>query len=340
MDAPSSAEAYGSYKELVNDASVDIIYVATPHSHHYQHTRLALSAGKHVLVEKPITVNAEQAAILFAIAKEKGLFLMEAVWTRFFPLTLSIQNFIRSGRLGVVKRVYADLSFWNDVEAEFGTEHRMVNLDLAGGALLDLGVYSLTWVFLILYHLQREGEKKKPSVKGSMSLYTPTGCDEMTSVMLDFSGAGVGVAEERDSENGDAHAIALTSIRVSNDPNPSHPSAHPLRIQGTLGDITVAAPIYRPLSYTLVPASNSTRGKPADFEYEVKEHDVPVGHGMFWEADECARCICDGKVQSAVMGWEESEAVMQVMDEVRRQGGLTYPAGIESTEYPLEGFGL
>jgi predicted dehydrogenase len=135
--APPTAKAYGSYASLVADPNIDIIYVATPHSHHYQHVRLCLEAGKHVLCEKAFTVNAQQAQILVDLAKKKGLFLMEAVWTRYFPISAEIREVVRSGRIGEVKRVFADLSFWNDVEKTFGTEHRMVNLDLAGGALLD-----------------------------------------------------------------------------------------------------------------------------------------------------------------------------------------------------------
>lgn len=121
----------------MSDPDVDIIYIATPHSHHYQNARLCLDAGKHVLCEKPFTVNSEQTEILISIAEEKKLFLMEAVWTRFFPVAREIREFVKAGKLGEVKRVFADLSFWNDVEKEFGREHRMVNLDLAGGALLD-----------------------------------------------------------------------------------------------------------------------------------------------------------------------------------------------------------
>jgi predicted dehydrogenase len=345
VGASPAAKAYGTYVELVQDPDVDIIYVATPHSHHYQHTRLALESGKHVLVEKPITVNVSQAQVLCTLAEEKNLFLMEAVWTRFFPLTRSIQDFIRSGRLGTVKRVYADLSFWNDVETEFGTEHRMVNMQLAGGALLDLGIYSLTWVFLILYHLQQYSKEGKmtlpPGVNAALSKYGGTGCDEMTSIVLDFPGAHVGsVSSDAKEGNGDAHAIALTNIRVSNSPNDAHPSVDPIRIQGTLADITVSAPSYRPTSYTLIPAQNPNRGKLADFEFETKQFDIPAGHGMFWEADECARCIRDGKLESDIMSWEESLGVMKVMDEVRLQGGLDYPENIESCEYPLDGFSL
>jgi predicted dehydrogenase len=341
VGAPQEAVAHGSYSALVHDPNVDIVYIATPHSHHYQHTRLALEAGKHVLVEKPITINASQARVLYSLAKDRNLFLMEAVWTRFFPLTRSIQEVIASGRLGTIKRVSSDLSFWNDVEAEFGSEHRMVNTSLGGGALLDLGVYSLTWVFLVLWHLQRDGERVRPGVKGWVSKYEATGCDEMTSVVLDFRGAGVGSAsKEEGRDNGDAHALALTSLRVSYQPSPAVPEPS-VRIQGTRGDILVHGISPRPLSYTLVPAQNEKRGKLADFEVETKAFEIPGGgHGMFWEADECARCVRDGKLESEVMGWEESVGVMEVMDEVRRQGGVVYGAGLESEEYPLEGFGI
>jgi hypothetical protein len=111
--------------------------VATPHSHHYQNVRLCLDAGKHVLCEKAFTVNAEQTKILVQIAKEKGLFLMEAVWTRYFPLCQELRKMVQEQKIGKVHRVFADLSFGDPLEEKFGTQHRMVNIDLAGGALLD-----------------------------------------------------------------------------------------------------------------------------------------------------------------------------------------------------------
>ncbi|PSN68131.1 NAD(P)-binding protein [Corynespora cassiicola Philippines] len=326
INAPPTAKAHGSYAALAADPDVDIVYVATPHSHHYQNVRLCLEAGKHVLCEKAFTVNAEQARVLTGIAEERGLFLMEAVWTRFFPLAREVREFVAGGGLGEVKRVWADLSFWNDVEGEFGVEHRMVNMDLAGGALLDLGIYSLTWVFQILYHILPEEKRLPPKVSSSITKYEATGCDEMTSVLLSFPGTG-------------AHGFATTSIRVSHSPNPDHPSQDPIRIQGTHGELTIASPPYRPLSYTLIPAFNDKRGKPGGFEYKTVTHEIPGGgHGMFWEADECARCIRDGKLQSEKMSWKESEVIMDVMDEVRRQGDLKYPEKLESVEYPLDGF--
>lgn len=134
---PSSAKAYGSYAELIADPDVDIVYVATPHSHHFQNTMLCLEAGKPVLCEKALTVNASQAKILIETAKAKNLFLMEAVWTRYFPLSIKIRKMIENGEIGAVHRVMADLSFNEPVEETWGTTHRMVNVDLAGGALLD-----------------------------------------------------------------------------------------------------------------------------------------------------------------------------------------------------------
>lgn len=330
VGAPDTAKAYGSYKELVEDPDVDIVYVATPHSHHYQHARLALEAGKNLLIEKPITVNAKQCNELRRLAKEKGKFIMEAVWTRFFPLTLEVCSILQSGRLGEIKRVFADFSFWNDVDGEFGTQHRMVNPELAGGALLDLGIYSLTWVFLAAYHTQSGERREEPVVQSAVSKYK-TGVDETTTVLCHFPTTG-------------AHAVATTSILVATTPNAelANPGGDAVRIQGTLGDLTVDyAP--RPRTYTLTPAANEKRGKPADFEYEVvdKYKEIPGGgHGMFWEADECARCIRDGKMESEICGLEETEVMMKVMDQVRKQGGVVYPERIESLEWPLEGFGI
>ncbi|OCK95533.1 NAD(P)-binding protein [Cenococcum geophilum 1.58] len=320
----SSAKAYGSYKELVADPNVDIVYVATPHSHHYQNARLCLEAGKHVLCEKAFTTNAAQAKILVELAKKKNLFLMEAVWTRYFPLAKEVRAMVQEGKIGEVKRVFADLSFWSDVEKEFGTESRMVKLDLAGGALLDLGIYSITWVFQFLYHLQPPNQRKAPTVASSMTKYSKTGCDEMTSIIMTFPPAGT-------------HGIATTSLRVSHDPDSQSTAGAPIRIQGTLGEIQVQGPAYRPTTYTLIPAKSDARGALADFQLQRVTRDIP-GHGMFWEADECARCLRDGKLESEGLSWEESIVIMETMDEVRRQNGLRYPEAIESTEFPLEGF--
>ncbi|KAE8145580.1 hypothetical protein BDV25DRAFT_164367 [Aspergillus avenaceus] len=320
---PAPCAAYDTYKDLVDDPDVDVVYVATPHSHHYQNVMLAFEAGKHVLCEKAFTVNAAQARILCETAKKKNLFLMEAVWTRYFPLSVQIRELIQSSTIGEVLRVLADNSFGDDVEEKWGTGHRMVNKDLAGGALLDLGIYSLTWVFQTLYHtLPREARRPPSKISAHMSLYHLTGADEATSILLTFPSS----TPSNFPRPGESQALAMTHLRVSTNVT-NGPVQPTIRIQGTKGEIQVFGPAFRPERYRIVPKD----------EGETREVDCPFpgdGKGMFWEADEVARCLRDGKLESDGLPWEESIVIMEVMDEVRRQGGLTYPKSIESTIYP------
>ncbi|KAI4105128.1 MAG: hypothetical protein L6R37_002847 [Teloschistes peruensis] len=335
---PEGCAAYGSYEELVKDKSVDIIYIATPHSHHYQNTMLCLGAGKHVLCEKAFTTNAAQAKRLIETAKAKNLFLMEAVWTRFFPLSLHVRKFIEDGNLGAVHRVIADNSFGDNVEEKYGTSHRMINMDLAGGCLLDLGIYSLTWLFQTLYHALPPQSRQPPSkIASAITPYHATGADEMTSIILTFPSApGSAPAGTHDgSATHPAHGIALTNLRVATDPD-GHNTARPsIRIQGTKGEIQIDGPAFRPRSWRVIYAK--AEGEKGKGEPMVEIHDCEIpGQGMFWEADECARCLRDGKIESEGMGWEESVVIMEVMDEVRRQGGIKYPETIESLDFPLK----
>ncbi|KAL2160218.1 hypothetical protein VTH06DRAFT_1391 [Thermothelomyces fergusii] len=323
VKAPSSAKAYGSYHELVADPDVDIVYVATPHSHHFQNAMLALEAGKNVLCEKALTVTASQARKLVETARSKGVFFMEAVWTRYFPLSIQVRNLISSGAIGTVHRTVADLSLGKDSgdgKVDFADSHRMVNPDLAGGALLDLGIYSLTWVFQTLYHLQPEGQKEKPKVAAAVDKYH-TGADEATSIIVQFP-------------KHKSHGIALTSLRVATDPDGKNSGGAAIRIQGSAGEIQVMGPAYRPLQYRVIKKGGAGE--------EVQVVDCPIpkdperdgwGHGMFWEADECARCLRDGRKESATLPWSESVVIMEVMEEALRQGGVVYPDVISTDVY-------
>jgi predicted dehydrogenase len=321
--------AYGSYQELVRDPAVDMIYVATPHSHHYQNVMLCLEAGKPVLCEKAFTVNAEQARILYETAQQKNLFLMEAVWTRYFPLSIAIRKHITDGDLGEVLRVNADLSIGLIPEDNFDTSNRMINKDLAGGCLLDLGIYSLTWIFQTLYHTQPPKQRQAPKLKGvAMTPEPRTGADEMTTILLEFpKSTPTGLTT--------AHAIATTALRVDYDPDNLNSAGPAIRIQGTKGEIQVYGPAFRPSKYRFVPWRNrdkGEKGEPKDYEFDFPGE----GHGMFWEADEAARCWRDKALESEGISWEESTLIMDIMDEVRKQGGLTYPKEIESTDYPID----
>jgi predicted dehydrogenase len=320
VSVPAPAKAYGSYTELVKDPDVDIIYIATPHSHHFQNAMLALEAGKHVLCEKAFTVNAAQAKKLVETAKAKNLFLMEAVWTRYFPLSVKVREMVSSGEIGLVHRVIADLS-WNktteDGSLVFDDSHRIVNLDLAGGALLDLGIYALTWNFQILYHCQPK-PRERPIVHGAINKYK-TGADEMTSVILQFP-------------KQKSMGIALTALRVATDLDENTTGAG-IRIQGTKGEIQVMGPAFAPTHYRVI--KNDAGGKVEEVEFSTPADPDRNGdgRGMFWEADEAARCIGNQKLESDILSWEESIVIMETMDEVRKQGGLKYSDLIESAVY-------
>ena len=133
-------KAYGSYSELIADGDVDLIYVATPHSHHYDVTREALLAGKPCLVEKAFMANYRQAEDVVKLARERKVFLAEAIWTRYQPVVSTVKGLIADGRIGTPRLVTATLGY------SMGNKERIMRPDLCGGALLDLGVYALNFV--------------------------------------------------------------------------------------------------------------------------------------------------------------------------------------------------
>ena len=140
------AQRHGSYAELADDPEVDVVYVATPHPAHYEDAMLAIRAGKSVLVEKPFTLNAAQARDLVAAARASGVFLMEAMWTRLLPTVVEIRELLSAGVLGDVRTVTADLG----IRFPKDPESRIFAANLGGGALLDLGVYPVSFASMVL----------------------------------------------------------------------------------------------------------------------------------------------------------------------------------------------
>ena len=166
-------KAYGSYEEMLADDEVGLVYIATPHSHHYLHAKMCLEAGKNVLCEKAFTVNAEQAQKLFDLAKEKKLLITEAIWTRYMPSRKMINDIIESGVIGEVTAVTANLSYTvSHVE-------RIRKPELAGGALLDVGVYPINFASMVL------GDKVK-DVKATAIFQN--GVDILDSIAMVFEG--------------------------------------------------------------------------------------------------------------------------------------------------------
>lgn len=165
---------YEDYESLLADESVEVVYVATTHNFHYENVVQCLEAGKHVLCEKTFTTNALQAMDLQSRAAEKKLFLMEAMWTRFLPATVAMLDLIKSGEIGEVKYVRADLSF----VAPKDYSGRIYNRNLAGGALMDVGIYTLSFSSMVFNEAPLS-----ITANGSM---TETGVDARSSFLLDY----------------------------------------------------------------------------------------------------------------------------------------------------------
>lgn len=172
-------KAYGSYEEMVNDPKVDVVYIASPHSHHCEHALLCLNHKKAVLCEKAFAINSKEVALMIDASKQNNTFLMEAFWTRFQPSFLKVLDIIRSGELGALKMVRSDFAF----NADYNPEKRLYNVDLGGGSLLDIGIYP---IFMSLMTLG------KPSEIKTLAKFCPTGAEE--SIIMSFSYPGGEIA--------------------------------------------------------------------------------------------------------------------------------------------------
>ena len=204
------------YRELVEDPQVDAIYVATPHSEHAENALLAIGAGKHVLVEKPFTRNVAEAEKVFVAAKAAGVFVMEAMWTRFLPHVAALHQVIDAGEIGEVVNLRAD----HGQRFLFDPKSRLFAPGLAGGALLDLGVYPVAWALDFL------GVPDRVVAAGAL---TETGVDGQVSVVLSY---------------GERAQAELSTTLWARTPTTSS-------ISGTEGFIRVDADFYEPTSFTL-----------------------------------------------------------------------------------------
>ena len=167
-------KAYGSYEELVADPSVDIIYVATPHPQHRENALLCIEAGKAVLCEKPFTVNARETAEIVHAAREKKVFLMEGMWTRYLPTIKQVRKWIDGGAIGEVKLLNVAFGF----KAPWNPDWRMLNKVLGGGAVLDAGIYTTSFASFVF--------GAQPSRIESSARIGSTGVDEWFSALFDY----------------------------------------------------------------------------------------------------------------------------------------------------------
>lgn len=167
-------KAYGTYEELARDPDIDVVYIATPHPWHCENTLLCLQHNKAVLCEKPLAMNEREVLKMVSTAREKNLFLMEALWTRFLPSILKAMEVIAAGELGKVRHIKSDFGIWRS----FDPLHRMFNKDLGGGSLLDIGIYPL-FLTLLLW-----GEPEQISAVADIG---STAVDESLALTLKYS---------------------------------------------------------------------------------------------------------------------------------------------------------
>lgn len=208
--------SYGSYRELVEDPDVDVVYLATTHAQHHEQALLALGAGKPILVEKAFTLNAPQAREVVAAARERGLFCMEAMWLRFNPLIREALRLVAEGHIGELVSVRADLS----KRFPYSPEHRLFDLAAGGGALLDLGVYPANFAWLFL---------GRPDFVQAAGALAPTGSDATAAVQWGYR---------------DGRLAQLYSSAVSESPFAG-------LVTGTAGWIRLETRLHRPTALTI-----------------------------------------------------------------------------------------
>ena len=273
---------HATYAGLVNDADVDAVYVSTPHPGHHDAALSAINAGKAVLVEKPFTMTANEASSLIDAARSHGVFLMEAMWARWLPHMVRVRELLASRALGDVRVVIADHNQWFARDPAF----RLFDPALGGGALLDLGIYPVSFASMVF---------GAPTRVTAVSDRAFTGVDATTSVILQY-------------EDG-AHSVLTTSLEVAG-PNRAV-------IVGTEARIEIDSVFYAPTTFTLIGRDGMVQER---FDQPQAE-----GRGMQHEAAEVMRCIRAGKLESDVLPLHETLAIMETLDEIRRQIGLVYP---------------
>lgn len=299
---------HSSYETLVQDNNVDVVYVATEAQNHASNCMMALNAKKHVLCEKPFATNFEDASRVVDVARNKGQFCMEAMWSRFLPATLQAKKIVEAGEIGDVSLVSADFGMPFD---DTGNS-RMYDPARGGGALLDLGVYAIslaTWIF---------GKPLEITTKSNMMT---SGVDHTVSAILKFTENRI--------------AVISTSIGVY--------LGNRAVVSGSKGRITISEPFYRPQKLTIARTPKGVGSEKSDLypnnlrerirqvasrlkayvPLEILREDTrhyPInGYGYGYEANEVIRCLREGLLESPVLPLNDTLIVMQVVDEIRRK---------------------
>ncbi|WP_422115567.1 Gfo/Idh/MocA family protein [Brachybacterium sp. UNK5269] len=273
--------SFDTVEDMLAAGGLDAVYIASPHAQHHALARPVLEAGVPVLVEKAFTLNAEQARELLDLARERGVFAMEAMWARFLPQYDVLRQIVAGGLLGEIVEVAAD----HGQSFPLDPAHRMYAPELGGGALLDLGVYPVSFAQMVL------GDLADLAIRGDLA---ETGVDATIALLARGASGG--------------RARLGTTLRAR---TPTEAV-----VSGTAGSARLSGPFFAPgtLTVTLLDGRSATFTHPGD-----------RGDGMAYEIAEAARRITAGDLQSPVMSWQDTLSVMATMDAVRAELGVVYP---------------
>ncbi|KAG7664694.1 uncharacterized protein J8A68_001791 [[Candida] subhashii] len=283
-----------TYSQLYANPEVNIVYIGTPHNFHKNQAIDCLNNNKHVLCEKPLTVNKKEAIELINLAKSKNLFFMEAMWTRFFPAITKLREKVYQEKvIGDIHRLFADLSYNSDI-TNVPITHRIRDKNLAAGSLLDIGIYPITYSRILLDDKVGQNHSKF-DYKSFLTLDPTDGIDHLCSIIVKY-------------ENG-THGLLTCSEFIDG------PKAY-VRLEGTKGWVEM---------YSDNPARAKhfkifNKAGEEIFEYK----DESGYNGFIYEANACAIDIQSGKIENDIMPHDETLLVMDIMDQIRKDNGLVY----------------
>lgn len=272
-------KAYGSYEEMLQDEEVELVYVATPHSHHLEHGKLCIKYGKPVLMEKAFTANAQQAKELLNFAKDRKIFITEAIWTRYMPSRNQIEDIISSGQLGDICSVTANLGY------ALTDKKRLTDPALAGGALLDVGIYPLNFASMVLGN---DVEKIT-----SVCVKYETGVDAQDSIILSYAGG----------KTATIHTGMLAATEQYG------------IVYGTKGYL---------IAYNINNISYFEIFTP-DRMLKERIEVPPQITGYEYEVIACKKALEEGKLECPQMPHSETLKMMEWMDALRKDWGIRYP---------------
>lgn len=272
-------KAYGSYEEMLADPCVELVYVASPHSHHYEHAKMCIEAGKHVLVEKAFTVNAGQAQELIRLAREKNVLLTEAMWTRFMPARKILDDLIAEGVIGEIYSLTANLGY------DIKHKERLIKPELAGGALLDVGVYPIQFALMAVH-----SKVKKIS---SDAVLSEEGVDLTNSITITF-------------ENGVMAVLHSSMLSLTDREGVIYGESGSIRFHNinNCEGISIYDKSGMPVREIEIPKQIN------GYEYEVLA---------------CVKAIEEGRLECSEMPHEETIRGMEILDTIRKQWGMKYP---------------